>query len=200
MTDELIDATLMQLCNAFVAAVLEGEGEWTDALAALDKAIDGKVERYQRAAHFLRAKRAAILAESAYYMNLGKSLADKAKTISSQDDRMEQALLATMHDTGKKVIETTLGTLRIKKSPHIKLQGDMAVLVDTLPEAYLRRSEPEVNKKALLDDYRAIVKALLQAKDVDGSQLWDEEHAIAEAREKMPSGIEVEYSEGVGGF
>lgn len=193
MSNDLSDATLFQLVNAFVAAVVDGEGDWTASVEALDRAIDGKVERYQRAAHFIRGKRAAIMGEASYYKSLADAYVQRAKALQAHDDRMEQALLKMMHETGKTNIDTPLGSLKLKKVPHIELRGDAAVIFANLPELYMRRPDPEVDKKRLLNDYRAFVKALIE----HGA---DEETAITGAKLKMPICVEVVYNESVGGY
>lgn len=192
---ELTDATLFQLVNGFVAAVLEGEGEWNLDLSKLDAAIDRKVSNYLRAVHFLRAKRAAIVAEANFYKALYENLRDKAAVLDKQDDRMELAVLGAMKETHKTVIETPIGTLRIKRAPHVELDEKFSTeeLVAMLPLDYVRQAEPQVNKKALLDDFRSLVKTF-----IDTGMPSDE--AIEEARTKMPKCVEIVYSESVGGF
>lgn len=191
-------ATLVELCNALVLQEQEDDGETTPAWDKLDKLIDGKVERYQWAASAMRAKKAAILGECEYHTKMLKKLGKPVKAIDGRLERMEKSLLENMKLTGKTVIETAVGTLRVQSAPHIELPEEL--VVSELPVEFQRTKPPEPDKTKLLALFKSKLKELLEIKGHNGEPLWNKQDAIERAQESLPLKVRAVYSETLGGF
>jgi hypothetical protein len=94
----------------------------------------------------LEADAAACDAES-------KRLKNKSKTIDNNIKRMKQALQFAMQATGKTKFKTALFSFGIQKNPASVVIDEQ--YIENIPERFLVRKDPEINRKAIRDAINA---------------------------------------------
>ena len=122
------------------------EQAFMDTLDGIGGAIEVKAENYAKIMRQLEADAAACDAES-------KRLKNKAKTIENNIKRMKQALQFAMQATGKTKFKTALFSFGIQKNPASVVMDE--TYIENIPERFLVRKDPEINRKAIRDAINA---------------------------------------------
>ena len=122
------------------------EQAFMDTLDGIEGAIEVKAEGYAKVMRQLEADAAACEAES-------KRLKNKAKTIENNIKRMKQALQFAMQATGKTKFKTALFSFYIQKNPASVVMDEP--YIENIPERFLVRKDPEINRKAIRDAINA---------------------------------------------
>ena len=122
------------------------EQAFMDTLDGIEGAIEIKAENYAKIMRQLEADAAACDAES-------KRLKNKAKTIENNIKRMKQALQYAMVATGKTKFKTALFSFGIQKNPASVVMDE--TYIENIPERFLVRKDPEINRKAIRDAINA---------------------------------------------
>ena len=122
------------------------EQAFMDTLDGIEGAIEIKAENYAKIMRQLEADAAACDAES-------KRLKNKAKTIDNNIRRMKQALQFAMQATGKTKFKTPLFSFYIQKNPASVVMDEQ--YIENIPERFLIRKDPEINRKAIRDAINA---------------------------------------------
>ena len=122
------------------------EQAFMDTLDGIGGAIEDKAENYAKVMRQLEADAAACDAES-------KRLKNKAKTIDNNIRRMKQALQFAMVATGKTKFKTALFSFYIQKSSASVVMDEP--YIENIPERFLVRKDPEINRKAIRDAINA---------------------------------------------
>ena len=122
------------------------EQAFMDTLDGIEGAIEVKAENYAKIMRQLEADAAACDAES-------KRLKNKAKTIDNNIRRMKQALQFAMQATGKTKFKTQLFSFYIQKNSASVVMDEQ--YIENIPERFLVRKDPEINRKAIRDAINA---------------------------------------------
>lgn len=122
------------------------EQAFLDTLDGIEGAIEVKAENYAKIMRQLEADAAACEAES-------KRLKNKAKTIDNNIRRMKQALQFAMQATGKTKFKTALFSFCIQKNSASVVMDEP--YIENIPERFLVRKDPEINRKAIRDAINA---------------------------------------------
>lgn len=122
------------------------EQAFLDTLDGIGGAIEDKAEGYAKIMRQLEADAAACDAES-------KRLKNKAKTIDNNIKRMKQALQYAMQATGKTKFKTQLFSFYIQKNSASVVMDEQ--YIENIPERFLVRKDPEINRKAIRDAINA---------------------------------------------
>jgi hypothetical protein len=122
------------------------EQAFLDTLDGIGGAIEIKAENYAKIMRQLEADAAACDAES-------KRLKNKAKTIDNNIKRMKQALQFAMQATGKTKFKTPLFSFYIQKNSASVVMDEP--YIENIPERFLIRKDPEINRKAIKDAINA---------------------------------------------
>lgn len=122
------------------------EQAFMDTLDGIEGAIEIKAENYAKIMRQLEADAAACDAES-------KRLKNKAKTIDNNIRRMKQALQFAMQATGKTKFKTQLFSFYIQKNSASVVMDEQ--YIENIPERFLVRKDPEINRKAIRDAINA---------------------------------------------
>ena len=122
------------------------EQAFMDTLDGIGGAIEDKADNYARVMRQLEADAAACDAES-------KRLKNKAKTIDNNIKRMKQALQYAMVATGKTKFKTQLFSFCIQKNSASVVMDEP--YIENIPERFLVRKDPEINRKAIRDAINA---------------------------------------------
>ena len=122
------------------------EQAFMDTLDGIEGAIEIKAENYAKIMRQLEADAAACDAES-------KRLKNKSKTIDNNIRRMKQALQFAMVATGKTKFKTQLFSFYIQKNPASVVMDEQ--YIENIPERFLIRKDPEINRKAIRDAINA---------------------------------------------
>lgn len=122
------------------------EQAFMDTLDGIEGAIEVKAENYAKIMRQLEADAAACDAES-------KRLKNKSKTIDNNIKRMKQALQYAMVATGKTKFKTALFSFGIQKNPASVVMDE--TYIENIPERFLIRKDPEINRKAIKDAINA---------------------------------------------
>ena len=122
------------------------EQAFMDTLDGIEGAIEIKAENYAKIMRQLEADAAACDAES-------KRLKNKSKTIDNNIKRMKQALQFAMVATGKTKFKTALFSFGIQKNPASVVMDEQ--YIENIPERFLVRKDPEINRKAIRDAINA---------------------------------------------
>jgi len=122
------------------------EQAFLDTLDGIEGAIEIKAENYAKIMRQLEADAAACDAES-------KRLKTKSKTIENNIRRMKQALQFAMQATGKTKFKTQLFSFYIQKNSASVVMDEQ--YIENIPERFLVRKDPEINRKAIRDAINA---------------------------------------------
>ena len=122
------------------------EQAFIDTLDGIEGAIEVKADNYARVMRQLEADAAACDAES-------KRLKNKSKTIENNIKRMKQALQFAMQATGKTKFKTQLFSFYIQKNSANVVMDEQ--YIENIPERFLVRKDPEINRKAIRDAINA---------------------------------------------
>ena len=122
------------------------EQAFMDTLDGIGGAIEDKAENYAKVMRQLEADAAACDAES-------KRLKNKSKTIENNIRRMKQALQYAMVATGKTKFKTQLFSFYIQKNSASVVMDEQ--YIENIPERFLVRKDPEINRKAIRDAINA---------------------------------------------
>ena len=122
------------------------EQAFMDTLDGIEGAIEVKADNYARVMRQLEADAAACEAES-------KRLKNKSKTIENNIKRMKQALQFAMQATGKTKFKTQLFSFYIQKNSASVVMDEQ--YIENIPERFLVRKDPEINRKAIRDAINA---------------------------------------------
>lgn len=122
------------------------EQAFMDTLDGIEGAIEIKAEGYAKVMRQLEADAAACDAES-------KRLKNKSKTIENNIKRMKQALQFAMQATGKTKFKTQLFSFYIQKNSASVVMDEQ--YIENIPERFLVRKDPEINRKAIKDAINA---------------------------------------------
>jgi len=122
------------------------EQAFMDTLDGIEGAIEVKADGYAKVMRQLEADAAACDAES-------KRLKNKSKTIDNNIKRMKTALQYAMQATGKTKFKTALFSFGIQKNPASVVMDEQ--YIENIPERFLVRKDPEINRKAIRDAINA---------------------------------------------
>ena len=122
------------------------EQAFTDTLEGIDGALEDKAEGYAKVIRTLEGDAAACDAES-------KRLRNKKQTIENNIKRMKAALQYSMQATGKTKFKTALFSFGIQKNPAAVVMDE--AYIENIPERFLVRKDPEINRKAIKDAINA---------------------------------------------
>ena len=144
--------TLYELTNDYAELLLMAEDPDTDpqafadTLEGIEGAIEDKADNYARVIRNLEADAAACDAEA-------KRLRNKKQTIENNIKRMKSALQYAMQVTGKVKFKTALFSFNIQKNPAAVVVDEQ--YIENIPERFLVRKDPEINRKAIKDAINA---------------------------------------------
>ena len=150
--------TLYELTNDYAELLLMAEDPdtdpqaFTDTLEGIEGAIEDKADNYARVIRNLEADAAACDAEA-------KRLRNKKQTIENNIKRMKSALQYAMQVTGKRKFKTPLFSFNIQKNPAAVVVDEQ--YIENIPERFLVRKDPEINRKAIKD-------AIAAGEDLEG--------------------------------
>ena len=122
------------------------EQAFTDTLEGIEGALEDKAEGYAKVIRTLEGDAAACDAES-------KRLRNKKQTIENNIKRMKAALQYSMQATGKTKFKTALFSFGIQKNPAAVVMDE--AYIENIPERFLVRKDPEINRKAIKDAINA---------------------------------------------
>ena len=151
-------ATLYQLTDDYLTLLEMAEDPDMDEQALMDtmEGIEGeieiKAEGYAKVIRTLEGDAAACDAES-------KRLRNKKQAIERNIDRMKKALQYSMVQTGKTKFKTALFSFGIQKNPASVVMDEQ--YIENIPERFLVRKDPEINRKAIKD-------AITAGEDLEG--------------------------------
>ena len=151
-------ATLYQLTDDYLTLLEMAEDPDMDEQAIMDtmEGIEGeieiKAEGYAKVIRTLEGDAAACDAES-------KRLRNKKQTIENNIKRMKAALQMAMEATGKRKFKTPLFSFNIQKNPAAVVMDEQ--YIENIPERFLVRKDPEINRKAIKD-------AITAGEDLEG--------------------------------
>lgn len=151
-------ATLYELTDDYLTLLEMAEDPDMDEIAFLDTmegiegAIEDKAENYAKVIRTLEGDAAACDAES-------KRLRNKKQTIENNIKRMKAALQMAMEATGKRKFKTQLFSFNIQKNPAAVVVDEQ--YIENIPERFLVRKDPEINRKAIKD-------AITAGEDLEG--------------------------------
>lgn len=133
-----------------------------DTMEGIEGALEDKAEGYAKVMRQLEADAAACDAES-------KRLKNKSKTIDNNIKRMKQALQFAMQATGKTKFKTPLFSFYIQKNPASVVMDEQ--YIENIPERFLVRKDPEINRKAIKD-------AITAGEDLEGLAHLSETYSL----------------------
>jgi hypothetical protein len=145
-------ATLYELTDDYLTLLEMAEDPdmdeqaFVDTLDGIDGALEDKAEGYAKVIRTLEGDAAACDAES-------KRLRNKKQTIENNIRRMKQALQITMEVTGKTKFKTALFSFNIQKNTPSVVMDEQ--YIENIPERFLVRKDPEINRKAIKDAINA---------------------------------------------
>ena len=145
-------STLYQLTDDYLTLLEMAEDPDMDEQALMDtmEGIEGeieiKAENYAKVIRTLEGDAAACDAES-------KRLRNKKQTIENNIKRMKAALQMAMEVTGKRKFKTPLFSFNIQKNPAAVVVDEQ--YIENIPERFLVRKDPEINRKAIKDAINA---------------------------------------------
>jgi hypothetical protein len=151
-------ATLYELTDDYLTLLEMAEDPdmdeqaFVDTLDGIDGALEDKAEGYAKVIRTLEGDAAACDAES-------KRLRNKKQTIENNIRRMKQALQITMEVTGKTKFKTALFSFNIQKNTPSVVMDEQ--YIENIPERFLVRKDPEINRKAIKD-------AITAGEDLEG--------------------------------
>lgn len=117
-----------------------------DTMEGIEGEIEIKAEGYAKVIRTLEGDAAACDAES-------KRLRNKKQTIENNIKRMKAALQMAMEVTGKRKFKTPLFSFNIQKNPAAVVVDEQ--YIENIPERFLVRKDPEINRKAIKDAINA---------------------------------------------
>ena len=117
-----------------------------DTLDGIEGALEDKAEGYAKVIRTLEGDAAACDAEA-------KRLRNKKQTIENNIKRMKSALQMAMEATGKRKFKTPLFSFGIQKNPAAVIVDEQ--YIENIPERFLVRKDPEINRKAIKDAINA---------------------------------------------
>ena len=138
------------------------EQAFMDTLDGIEGAIEIKAENYGKVIRTLEGDAAACDAEA-------KRLRAKKQTIDNNIKRMKQALQMAMEATGKRKFKTPLFSFGIQKNPASVVMDEQ--YIENIPERFLVRKDPEINRKAIKD-------AINAGEDLDGLAHLSETYSL----------------------
>lgn len=118
------------------------EQAFLDTLEGIEGAIEDKADGYAKVIRTLEGDAAACDAEA-------KRLRTKKQTIDNNIKRMKAALQMAMEATGKRKFKTPLFSFNIQKNPAAVVVDEQ--YIENIPERFLVRKDPEINRKAIKD-------------------------------------------------
>lgn len=145
-------ASLYELTDDYLALLEMAEDPDMDEQALMDtmEGIEGeieiKAEGYAKVIRTLEGDAAACDAES-------KRLRNKKQTIENNIKRMKSALQMAMEVTGKHKFKTPLFSFNIQKNTPSVVMDEQ--YIENIPERFLVRKDPEINRKAIKDAINA---------------------------------------------
>ena len=145
-------STLYQLTDDYLTLLEMADDPDMDEQALMDtmEGIEGeieiKAEGYAKVIRTLEGDAAACDAES-------KRLRNKKQTIENNIKRMKSALQYAMQVTGKVKFKTALFSFNIQKNPAAVVVDEQ--YIENIPERFLVRKDPEINRKAIKDAINA---------------------------------------------
>ena len=151
-------ASLYELTDDYLALLEMAEDPDMDEQAIMDTmegiegALEIKAEGYAKVIRTLEGDAAACDAES-------KRLRNKKQAIERNIDRMTKALQYAMETTGKTKFKTPLFSFNIQKNPAAVVVDEQ--YIENIPERFLVRKDPEINRKAIKD-------AITAGEDLEG--------------------------------
>ena len=151
-------ASLYELTDDYLALLEMAEDPDMDEQAIMDTmegiegALEIKAEGYAKVIRTLEGDAAACDAES-------KRLRNKKQAIERNIDRMKKALQYAMETTGKTKFKTPLFSFNIQKNPAAVVVDEQ--YIENIPERFLVRKDPEINRKAIKD-------AITAGEDLEG--------------------------------
>lgn len=122
------------------------EQAFMDTLEGIEGEIEIKAEGYAKVIRTLEGDAAACDAES-------KRLRTKKQVIDNNIKRMKAALQMAMEATGKRKFKTPLFSFNIQKNPAAVVVDEQ--YIENIPERFLVRKDPEINRKAIKDAINA---------------------------------------------
>ena len=117
-----------------------------DTMEGIEGALEIKAEGYAKIIRMLEGDAAACDAES-------KRLRNKKQAIERNIDRMKRALQYAMETTGKTKFKTPLFSFNIQKNTPSVVMDE--AYIENIPERFLVRKDPEINRKAIKDAINA---------------------------------------------
>lgn len=117
-----------------------------DTMEGIEGEIEIKAEGYAKVIRTLEGDAAACDAES-------KRLRNKKQTIENNIKRMKDALQMAMEATGKRKFKTSLFSFNIQKNAPSVVMDE--AYIENIPERFLVRKDPEINRKAIKDAINA---------------------------------------------
>ena len=138
------------------------EQAFMDTLEGIEGALEDKAEGYAKVIRTLEGDAAACDAES-------KRLRNKKQTIENNIKRMKTALQYAMEVTGKTKFKTALFSFGIQKNPAAVVVDEQ--YIENIPERFLVRKDPEINRKAIKD-------AITSGEDIGGIAHLSETYSL----------------------
>ena len=145
-------ATLYQLTDDYLTLLEMAEDPdideqaLKDTMEGIEGALEIKAEGYAKVIRTLEGDAAACDAES-------KRLRNKKQTIENNIKRMKAALQMAMEATGKRRFKTQLFSFNIQKNTAAVVMDE--AYIENIPERFLVRKYPEINRKAIKDAINA---------------------------------------------
>ena len=122
------------------------EQAFLDTLEGIEGALEDKADNYAKCMRMLEADAKGIKAEE-------DRLSARRKTIENNIKRMKSALQYAMQVTGKRKFKTPLFSFNIQKNPAAVVVDEQ--YIENIPERFLVRKDPEINRKAIKDAINA---------------------------------------------
>lgn len=182
--------TLVERVTAYMAELMNSEGEYTPKLAELDGAIDEKALGYKEYELRLKSEEAGLRAKAQPFLDEGNALIKKADTIKAQRASLKARLLEAMILTDKTEIQTARGRIYVQSLPSTRITNEEEWLKTALAEHEQYVNTTHAPKKELLlhtykEAYKKNYKALL-ALNVAGG--LGEDAAVREAARQARAG------------
>jgi len=140
-----MSATLYQLTGEYAALQARAEDgeDVTDALAAIDDAIEVKAERIAAVLRNLRADQETLRAEE-------KRLADRRRALENNEERLREYIRSGMERAGIQRVKCPAFTMSLSERESVVVDN-----VEAVPEEYTKmKVEVKVDSKAVLESYK----------------------------------------------
>lgn len=117
-----------------------------DSMEALQGEIEEKADGYAKVMTELKARRFALKGEK-------ERIDERIKTIDKSLDRMSESLKNTMLMMERPKIKTAFFSFSVQNNPaHVVLDEQYT---ENIPERYLVKQEPKIDRKLMLEDLKA---------------------------------------------